>query len=286
MKIQVITLAWSIPDEGFAEELAAEASLRAGGAQYEATWVKLFIEEPTPALEAWLQDVESRSPYPLTRWEEAIDEEDWWEAWKAYYRPITVGSFWIAPPWWTEPPPRHLIPVIIDPGRAFGTGQHASTRLTLLGMEEALSRKIPTTAADVGTGSGILALALWEKSRREGWPLSLWAIDIDPRAVEAARENFQRSARGPYDASVTFLVGGPSLLPPGQDLILANLTLEIHREVAPLLKQKLSKGGFLVASGILYGEREGAEGVFRGEGLHKEWEGEDEGWWASLWKKG
>ncbi|MDI3270092.1 MAG: 50S ribosomal protein L11 methyltransferase [Bacillota bacterium] len=284
--IRVLTLSWPTPNEAWAEELAAQASLWAGGAQYEDTWVKIFFEKAPFDLQTWLRDLEARSPQPLSVTEEEIQEEAWWETWKAYYRPLEVGSFWIGPPWWEGSPPTQRIPVIIDPGKAFGTGQHASTRLALLGLEEALSRSLPHRAADVGTGSGILALALWEWSQQKGWPLSLWAIDIDPRAVEAAEENFRRSAQGPFARHVQFLAGGPSLLPPAHDLILGNLTLEIHQEVAPLLAQKLGDGGLLVASGILLSEREAGQKVFLNQGLHMEWEAEEEGWWGSLWKKG
>ncbi|MDH4177199.1 MAG: 50S ribosomal protein L11 methyltransferase [Thermoleophilia bacterium] len=105
-------------------------------------------------------------------------EEGWEDAWRTYHRPVVVGGVWIGPPWGTPPPGEPS--VVIDPGRAFGTGAHPTTRLCV----ELLARCERGSLLDVGCGSGVLALAA---SRLGFGPLL--AVDDDPVAVETATQN-------------------------------------------------------------------------------------------------
>jgi len=105
-------------------------------------------------------------------------EAGWEERWRAFHRPIQVGSLWVGPSW--EEPPEDAIAVVIDPGRAFGTGGHATTRLCL----ELLLDREPSSLLDVGCGSGVLAVA----AARLGFsPVA--AIDSESAALEATRRN-------------------------------------------------------------------------------------------------
>ena len=110
-------------------------------------------------------------------------EDGWDDAWRDFHRPVRDGRLWIGPPWF-EPEPHRA--VVIDPGRAFGTGAHGSTRAAL-----ALLRELePSPALDLGCGSGVLSIA----ALRLGFG-PLQAFDIDPLAVQATRSNAERKRR-------------------------------------------------------------------------------------------
>ena len=144
-----------------------------------AEWVERFpggFEEIVGAGELELAAyVEGEPPADL----DAVDvEEGWEERWREFHRPVQVGPFWIGPPW--ERPAGGVVPIVIDPGRAFGTGAHATTRLCV----DFLSEVERGSLLDVGTGSGVVAIA----AAKLGFsPVS--AVDVDPAAVEAARSN-------------------------------------------------------------------------------------------------
>ena len=104
--------------------------------------------------------------------------EGWEDGWRAFHRGVWVGRCWVGPPW--EEPPADAVVVVIDPGRAFGTGAHATTRLCL----ELLQEVEPTSLLDVGCGSGVLSVA----AAKLGFtPVN--AVDIDAVALEATRTN-------------------------------------------------------------------------------------------------
>jgi ribosomal protein L11 methyltransferase len=107
---------------------------------------------------------------------------DWHERWRDFHHPVTLGSLWIGPPWRTPEP--GLTPVVIDPGRAFGTGAHDTTRLCL----ELLSGLERGSLLDVGCGSGVLAIA----AAKLGFA-PVRALDSDRNAVAAARQNAERN---------------------------------------------------------------------------------------------
>jgi len=141
---------------------------------------------------------------------------DWEERWKRFHRPVSAGGIWIVPPW--EDPPRGADAVLIDPGRAFGTGAHPTTRLCL----ELISELEPGSLLDIGCGSGVLAIA----AAKFGFAPVI-GLDADPHAVEAARANavvnrleleFERS-----DALVEPL--------PEADVAIANVSAELVAEV-------------------------------------------------------
>jgi ribosomal protein L11 methyltransferase len=110
---------------------------------------------------------------------DAVDVETGWEdRWREFHRPVRVGLFWIGPPW--ETPAADSISLVIDPGRAFGTGAHATTQLCV----ELVAELRPESLLDIGTGSGVVAIAAAKLGSSP-----VLAVDVDPAAVETARAN-------------------------------------------------------------------------------------------------
>lgn len=174
-----------------------------------------------------------------TRW---ITDANWAENWKQHFTPIAVGRrLYVCPPWSATPPPGRVA-VVIDPGMAFGTGHHATTR----GCLELLERHVPaacSAALDVGTGSGVLAIAL----ARLGVPRVI-AVDTDACARAAAAENITRNHVAAAIAIVPSLeevAGGPF------PLVLANLQLDTLCALAARLTAVTEPGSVLIASGLL-----------------------------------
>ena len=167
----------------------------------------------------------------------SVADEDWLESWKAQFTPIRVGRFLVRPTWSTV---EHSdsIELVLDPGMAFGTGLHPTTQQCL----EALSTidLAGTGMLDVGTGSGILAIAA---AKRGASPVV--AVDTDPLAVDAARENAVRN-------KVAIPVGqGSAADVPGRfEVVVANIVSPVLQRVAPHLAARLASRGTLVVAGI------------------------------------
>jgi ribosomal protein L11 methyltransferase len=173
-----------------------------------------------------------------------VGESDWAEAWKAHFPVLRVGRRLVIRPSWR----RHRattgdVVVTLDPGMAFGTGLHPTTRLCLAAVERlADGGELGSRVLDVGAGSGILSIA----AARLGADHVL-AIDTDPIAIEATVANTDRNGLA---GRITARHGS---LPSGDDpfdVVLANLVGSILIELAPVLARELVPGGRLVASGI------------------------------------
>ena len=184
---------------------------------------------------------------------------DWAERWRDFHRPIRIGRLWVGPPW--ESPPSDALAVVIDPGRAFGTGSHPTTRLCL----ELLLDEGRTSLVDVGCGSGVLSIA----ALRLGFS-PVVALDVDPQAVEATRLN--AAVNG-----VTLDVrGGDAFaeLLPQAGLTVANITLEAVGRLAPLVcSERLVTSGYLASENPLL------------PGLERVERREQEGWAADLFAR-
>lgn len=180
-----------------------------------------------------------------TRWRR---DEDWAEAWKRFFDVQRVGRRLVVCPSWIAFSPREEEVLIrLDPGMAFGTGDHPTTRLCLEALESHL--RPAQDVLDLGTGSGILAIAAALLGA-----LRVVAVDTDPMAVDAARQNV---ALNGVEGQVQVLAGslGAARRLPGRadarfDMILANMTTATITELAPDLAPALAPGGTLIASGI------------------------------------
>ena len=166
-----------------------------------------------------------------------VEEADWANAWKAFYKPFRVGRRLVVTPPWEHPDlAPDDIPLIIDPGMAFGTGSHPTTQLCLTALEDLVTPG--ASVADIGTGSGILAIA----SAKLGAAL-VAANDNDPLAVKIAREN---AAANGVTVNVT------DALPTGQyDVVVANILADVIIGLTTELHGLLAPGGNLIASGII-----------------------------------
>jgi len=173
-----------------------------------------------------------------------VTDEAWHERWREHFPPITVGSrFLLLPPW--EPPPKQTnrIVIIIDPSMAFGTGHHATTQGCLEAIELLHARYgAPDRALDLGTGSGILAIALAKLGAQH-----LWATDIDPVALAEAEKNSE--ANGVTDC-IQFSDLPIEHLPLPFALITANLFSTTLVALAPTLRSAVRTQGHAILSGV------------------------------------
>jgi ribosomal protein L11 methyltransferase len=185
--------------------------------------------------------------------------DDWGQNWRSFHRPIQIGPLTVRPPW--EPPGE--LDVVIDPGQAFGTGSHATTRLTL----ELLTTLTPDGAlADWGCGSGVLAIA----AAKLGWSPVL-ACDIERESVEAARENAAVNGVAVEVTRCDVRHGGPEA-----PTVLANLVRPLLLEVAANLTQIPDR---LIISGVELHEVDEVVGAF---GRLRAVERRDDGQWAAV----
>ena len=163
----------------------------------------------------------------------SLVEDDWEDRWRQFHKPVRVGSLWIGPPW--EEPDEGAIAVVIDPGRAFGTGGHPTTQLCL----ELLAGEERGSVLDIGCGSGVLSIA----AAKLGFEPVL-AFDFDPQAVEATERNAA-------DNGVSIDVRQADLLEddlPDADLALANIAAEAVLALAPRLRApRAITSGYLVS---------------------------------------
>jgi ribosomal protein L11 methyltransferase len=179
--------------------------------------------------------------YGVTR----VDDDDWVRRTQTQFSPICIGKrLWVVPSWCEPPASEDAVVIRLDPGLAFGTGSHATTRLMLSWLEGAIGESGTSRAArrvlDYGCGSGILALA----AARLGAP-DVVAIDLDPRALEACAKN--ALANG---ASIQ--IEPPERLPAGSyDLLLANILAQPLIDLAPVFAAHTDAGARIALSGVL-----------------------------------
>lgn len=181
---------------------------------------------------------------PIARIEAAaVPEVDWVAGFRESFRGFRAGSFHVVPAWDAGGPVMEGRRLVVDPGQAFGTGTHESTRLCLAALEALCAARLPARVLDVGTGSGILAIA----ARRLGARIAV-GIEIDPEALPAARQHADLN-----DVDVHFVRGdGARAVQAGSfDLVVANIAAPLLIERADELCAAARPGGDLVLAGIL-----------------------------------
>jgi len=203
----------------------------------------------------------------------SVDDADWTDAWKAGYVPQRIGRVVIVPSWLDEPIRPDEVALRLDPGMAFGTGLHPTTRGCLTLLQEI--SPMPPVVLDVGSGSGILALA----ALRLGAEHAV-CYDTDPLAVEATLAN--AAANGLADC----VTAGLGSLPPiavGEPyaLVLANLVAAVLIDLAGPLAAHTAPGGTLLASGIIDTRGDEVLAALRASGFVRD-SRLDDGEWVSL----
>ena len=233
-------------------------------------------------LQDYLNRLSSYELYPLGLEIRQVAEEDWAEAWKAHFKPLKLTSrLVIRPPWeeYTAQPGEMVI--TIYPGMAFGTGRHSSTRLCLQALEQVWDQGLPASTdpwqvLDVGTGTGILALAAAYLGAE------VVAIDLDPEAVAAALENVRLNNL----MDRVWVEGTPlNSLRQRFALILANITAPDLLQLAEALTARLVHEGILIISGFLTDDVESLKTRYQSLGLHQVGFLTHEDWGALIFRR-
>ena len=205
------------------------------------------------------EEGEKRTRAAFDRVESEPVEPGWENRWREFHRPVRIGPLWIGPPW--ETPERGALAVVIDPGRAFGTGAHATTRLCI----ELLLDLEPASLVDLGCGSGVVAIA----AARLGFgPVT--ALDVDPAAVESTRANAVANGVAIHAQRADALTGElPRAL-----VAVANIELAAVEALAARVRARV-----LVTSGYLSGD------AFEPSGWRRMDRIEDRGWAADRFER-
>lgn len=225
----------------------------ASGVLVEADGARTRLEAPVPAaaealvvaaVERYLTSLGEIAPAArgATLAAVPVPAVDWESLWRRHHRPMAVGRRLLVAPPWDVPRPAGREVLVIEPGMAFGTGQHATTRACLEAIEAAVGTGQVRSALDVGTGSGVLALALARLGVER-----VVALDTDPAVVPLARANLTRNG-----ATRVALLAGPLAAVRGRfDLVVANLLADAIVAEAGALARVVGPGGRLVVSGLV-----------------------------------
>jgi ribosomal protein L11 methyltransferase len=199
-----------------------------------------------------------------------VENRDWLQEWKESWQPVEVGRFIIAPPWSDVRPSQYQILIRIEPGMAFGTGTHETTRLCLLAMDKHFTGN---SFLDVGTGTGILAIAAAKMNANA----RVEACDTDEDAIAVADAN---AAINRVGNQIAFKVGSVEDLTSSADLVCANLTADVIVQILPKLLGVTC--GRLILSGILSEQVDLVQVRLRECGITSELEIMQDGEWVAL----
>ena len=200
-------------------------------------------------------------------------DTDWSEAWKALLSVQSVGTLRIAPPWLA----RDLDPettIVVDPGMAFGTGDHSTTRSVVRLMQRL--ELTGARVADLGAGSAVLSIAAAKLGARV-----VSAVELDPDAIGNATENVERND---VTGIVHVIEGDARIILPlvaPVDVVLANILASVHVELLPVIAETLAANGRAVLSGILVDERDMLQDVLVRSGWKIEDEDIEDIWWSA-----
>lgn len=194
-----------------------------------------------------------------------VEDSDWENNWREYYKPIEVGEKLVVVPEWEEIPMDGRLPLRLDPGLIFGTGSHATTRMCLAALERFAGPGV--RVLDLGCGSGILGIGALVLGCD-----SCFGVDIDPKAPEVVLSNAALNGIGPdrmkvcagdiiADASLRSYLGN------GYQLVLANIVADVIIPLAAMVRPFLAEGGVFICSGIIEHRWVETEAVLKANGF-------------------
>lgn len=203
-----------------------------------------------------------------------VCEEDWANSWKAYYKPFKIGKIVIVPAWEQYEAQDGEIIVTMDPGMAFGTGTHETTRLIIGLLQKYV--KAGNSLLDVGTGSGILAICGAKLGAGE-----CYAYDIDPMSVRVANENIKDSGlEGRIVCAQSDLLKQAYKMAGGYNIVCANIVADIIIRMTPDVADFMNEKTVLLASGIISERCDDVVSCFEANGFKIVEKAEDNGWCA------
>lgn len=219
-----------------------------------------------------LRDRLARAEVPFTLTTQGVQQEDWETGWKAYYHPMDIGKRLAIVPSWEEYATERTV-ITLDPGMAFGTGTHETTALCLGVLDEIVQGG--ERVLDIGTGSGILAIAALKLGAAEAE-----GVDIDPMCVRTAGEN---AALNGVQEHFKVLIGDLSDKASGRyDIICANIVANAIKALVPHVPALLQPQGTFMASGIIDTRRDEVIAAVEAAGLTVAEVKEENGWVALI----
>lgn len=208
-----------------------------------------------------------------------VNEEDWADSWKKYYKPIKTGrKIVIVPKWEKYEPAEGEICVLMDPGMAFGTGTHETTRLCASLLEDFVNPG--AKVLDVGCGSGILAICAAKLGAG-----NCFACDIDENAVRIAGENAILNSTPNVKTAVSDLLRHVPEIDGGYDVCCANIVADVIIRMAPDVGRFVSDSGVLIVSGIIVERADETLSALKAAGWKLVDERRENGWFAGALKK-
>lgn len=194
-----------------------------------------------------------------------IEDSDWENNWREFYKPIAVGERILVVPEWEEPDPEGRVMLRLDPGLIFGTGSHATTRMCLCALESLA--KPGTRALDLGCGSGILGIGALLLGCD-----SVVGCDIDPKAPDVAAANAALNGIGEdrfkiYAGDVLSDKGMCRMLGTGYDIVLANIVSDVIIPLSGMVQQFMAHDGVFVCSGIIEGRQDEVQAAIEAAGF-------------------
>ncbi len=207
-----------------------------------------------------------------------LQDSDWENNWKQYYKPMEIGERLLVIPEWETAEIGDRVPLILEPGLTFGTGSHATTRLCLTALEKAV--KGGEKVLDLGCGSGILSIAALKLGAKEAL-----AVDIDDKCLTVAYDNAALNGIGKdtYTVTVGDVLGDGEMratIGGGYDIVLANIVADVIIGLAPIARSLLAEGGVFLCSGIIDDRAEEVAEHLRAAGLQITETRSAEGWFA------